>query len=131
MPIITAWAVAVCGIFYMFQTLQVSRARGTAGVSIGDGGDKMLLRRIRGQGNAAEQMPLTLLALGMAELMGGATWILLLLAVVFTGARIAHGYAFGWLEHNRPLRFYGMLLSSLSSLGILGYLGILALLASF
>ena len=131
MPIITAWAVAVCGIFYMFQTLQVIRARGTAGVSIGDGGDKMLLRRIRGQGNAAEQMPLTLLALGMAELMGGATWILLPLAVVFTGARIAHGYAFGWLEHNRPLRFYGMLLSSLSSLGILGYLGILALLASF
>jgi len=130
MPIITAWAVAICGIFYMFQTLQVIRARGAEGVSIGDGGDELLLRRMRGQANAAEQMPMTLLALGMAELLGGNTWVLLPLAVIFTGARISHGYAFGWLTHNRPLRFYGMLLSSLSSLGIMGYLGILALMAS-
>lgn len=131
MPIITGWAALICATFYMFQTLQVIKARQKSGVSVGDGGDKLLIRRMRGQANAAEQMPLTLLALFLAEMLGGVAWILIPLAAVFTLARLSHGYAFGWLEHSFPLRFYGMLFSSISSLAILAYLAVLLIGASF
>ncbi|KMW56331.1 glutathione S-transfersae-related protein [Candidatus Rhodobacter oscarellae] len=127
MPLITAWAALICGTFFMFQTLQVIRARGSAGVSLGDGGDKLLMRRMRGQANAAEQMPLTLIAMGLAEMLGAPGWALLPLAAVFTVSRLAHGYAFGWLEHNRPLRFYGMAGSAFSTFCILILLGVMVL----
>ena len=125
MPIITAWTVLICVTFYMFLTLQVIKARRIFGVSVGDGGDQMLLRRMRGQANAAEQMPLTLLALLMAEMMGGATVVLIILAATFTASRVAHGIAFGWLEHSFPLRFFGMLGSSMASLATLAYLALI------
>ena len=131
MPIITAWTVFFCAIFYMFLTLRVIRARGEAGVSLGDGGDAKLLRRMRGQANANEHMPLTLLALGLAELMGGEALVLVPLAILFTLSRVAHGVALGWLNHSRTLRFWGMFIGSLTTMTILGYLGFLALLASF
>ena len=115
----------------MFLTRQVITARAKTGVGIGDGGNDLVQRRMRGQANAAEQMPLTLLALMMAELLAGRSLILALLALVFIGGRLAHGIAFGWLDHSRPLRFWGMVASVIGSLGILIYLGITLLIATF
>ena len=131
MFLITGWTALVCGTFFMFLTRQVINARGTSKVSVGDGGDEVLLRRIRGQANAAEQMPITLIVLGLAEGLGGSAWVLVPLAAIFTAGRISHGVAFGWLEKSLPLRFYGMLGSVLGTLGLLAYLGILLLMASF
>jgi len=130
MPIITAWAALICGIFYLLQTVQTIKARRASGVSIGDGDDKILIRRMRGQANAIEQMPLALIALFLAETLGGSAWILAPFAAIFTVSRIAHGYAFGWLEHNAPLRMYGMIGTLVGNLGILAYLAILVVAAS-
>ena len=78
-------------------TFRVIQARRSSGVSLGDGGDEILLRRIRGQANAAEQMPLTLLALLLAEMIGGSTLLLGLIALLFCAGRVAHGYRL-WLD---------------------------------
>lgn len=131
MPIITAWTVLVCGAFYLLQTVQVIRARRSAGVSLGTGGDALLERRMRGQANAAEQMPLTLLALLCAELLGATPWALAPLAALFVGARIAHGYAFGWMEHSGPLRMFGMAGTLTAAGGLLIVLLVSLLLRSF
>lgn len=122
MPIITAWAVVICGLFFMAMTFQVIAARRSSGVALGDGDNAILQRRMRGQANAAEQMPLTLLALGCAELLESPTWLLGLFALVFVAGRLAHGYAFCWLEHTPKLRVYGMMASVTGSFGILGTL---------
>lgn len=131
MPIITAWTVAICGLFFMAMTFQVIGARRSSGVALGDGDNALLQRRMRGQANAAEQMPMTLLALGCAELLGGWPWLLVLLAAVCTAGRLAHGYGFGWLEHTPKLRFYGMVASVTGSFGIMGTLLVLLLSRSF
>lgn len=130
MPIITAWAVAICGLFFMALTFRVIAVRRSSGVAMGDGDDALLQRRMRGQANAAEQMPLTLLALGCAELLGGWPWLIALLAAVFTTGRLAHGYGFGWLEHTPKLRVYGMVASVTGSFGIFGTLLVLVILRS-
>lgn len=127
MPIITAWATLFCGALFLAMTWQVIGARRSQGVSIGDGGDKLVTRRMRGQANAAEQMPMTLLALAAAEMMGGNGWLLAGLAALFCAARLAHGICFCWMTHSFPLRFYGMASSLLATGLILVYLATLLL----
>ena len=122
MPLITAWATLVCGLLCVALTFRVIDARRASGVSLGDGGDEVLLRRMRGQGNANEQIPITLIALLVAEMVSGGGWLLAIFAALFCAGRLAHGIAFGWTLHNQPLRFFGTIASLLGSLAILGYL---------
>ena len=131
MPLISAWSILFCAALFMFLTAQVIRARRASGVGLGDGGDKTLHRRIRGQANAAEQMPITLLALMMAELIGGASVGLFLAAALFLGGRLAHGICFGVLDHSQPLRFWGMLASLIGSLAIMVIFSLRLLVATF
>ena len=121
-PVITGWATLVCGLLFFALTFRVIAARRASGVSLGDGGDKLVMRRMRGQANAAEQMPLTLIALLIAELIGGSTVVLGLLAFVFCMGRLLHGIGFGWLEHSPPLRMAGMATSALGTIATLLYL---------
>jgi uncharacterized membrane protein YecN with MAPEG domain len=119
MPIITGWAVLICGAFFVMLTFRVIGGRRSGKVSLGDGGDKVLERRIRGQGNAAEQMPIALIALLAAELIGGSTVTLALSAAIFCIGRIVHGVGFGWFDHSPKLRMGGMLMSLIGTIVIL------------
>ncbi|WP_147125634.1 MAPEG family protein [Shimia ponticola] len=118
MPIITAWAALFCGALFFALTVRVIMGRRSSKVSLGDGGDPMLERRIRGQGNAAEQMPITLIPLFAAELAGAPVWLVALSAFVFCVGRLMHGIAFGWMTFS-PMRLYGFALSLLGTLGAL------------
>jgi uncharacterized membrane protein YecN with MAPEG domain len=72
-------------------TMRIGKLRHQAGVSFGDGGHEMLARRMRAQLNFAEQVPLTLILMGVVELAGkGGVWLAPLGAVFMLG-RIAHG----------------------------------------
>lgn len=126
-PVITGWATLVCGLMFFALTFRVIAARRASGVALGDGGDKLVMRRMRGQANAAEQMPLTLIALLLAELIGGSTFLLGLLALVFCAGRVIHGIGFGWMDHSPPLRMAGMATSALSTLATLLYLAAMLL----
>jgi len=112
MPIITGWATLFCATLFIALTFRVIAARRASGVAMGDGGDETLLRRMRGQANAAEQMPITLIALLVTEISAGSGWLLGLFALIFCAGRLAHGIAFGWMMHNMPLRVSGMIAST-------------------
>jgi len=119
MLVITAWTALICTTFFMFLTLQVIRARGASGISLGAGEDEILLRRMRGQANAAEQMPMTLIVPGLCEGLGCAWFVLVPLAALFTAGRIAYGIALGWMRYSRALRLYGMIASVTGTLSLL------------
>lgn len=127
MPIITAWATLICGTMFLALTVRVIQARRSSGVSLGDGGDTILLRRMRGQGNAAEQMPIGLLIILMAELVGGTTLVLGLLAALFCAGRVVHAIGFGWLKHSLIARVGGMATSLVGTIALLIYLAIVLL----
>jgi hypothetical protein len=86
---------------------------------VGDGGNEVLLRRMRAHANFAENMPIFLILLGFVELAVGRSLWLWGAGIVFVLARIAH--AFGM---DRPganlLRVAGISLSWLVLLGLGG-----------
>ncbi|MEO7915263.1 MAG: MAPEG family protein [Novosphingobium sp.] len=95
-------------------TMRVGKARHQIGLSFGDGGNEMVARRMRAQLNFAEQVPLTLILIGVVELAGkGGVWLAPLGAVFMLG-RIAHGIGMdGAFKAGRPI---GMLTGMVTQL---------------
>lgn len=96
----------------LFLALSARVVQKRTNVSLGDGGDPELLRRIRGHANFAEYVPLILLMMAMLEY-GGATpaWLLHLLGVTLVVARVLHGIALSFTAKWKFGRFYGTLLT--------------------
>ncbi|MCX2981568.1 glutathione S-transferase [Halieaceae bacterium IMCC14734] len=81
---------ALLGLLFIPFTLRVGTYRIKNNILIGDGDDPEMLRRIRGQANFIETVPLALILLIMMELCGaGDTWLHALGALLVFG-RIAH-----------------------------------------
>ncbi len=109
--IVTPLYAGLLAILYLALSYRVVQQRGH-GVSLGDGGDAALLRRIRGHGNFSEYVPLILLMMALLEV-GGATSIYLLhgLGIALFVARVLHGVALSYTESWKFGRFYGTLLT--------------------
>jgi hypothetical protein len=107
---ITPLYAGLLAIWFVLLSYRVVQQRGH-GVSLGDGGDPVLLRRIRAHGNFAEYVPILLVMLGMLELSGARTWLLHLLGITLLVARLLHGYALSFTESWKFGRFYGTLLT--------------------
>jgi uncharacterized membrane protein YecN with MAPEG domain len=105
---ITPLYAGLLAIWFLVLSYRVVQQRGH-GVSLGDGGDQALLRRIRAHGNFAEYVPLILLMLGMLELSGARPWLLHILGATLLLARLLHGYALSFTEAWKFGRFYGTL----------------------
>jgi uncharacterized membrane protein YecN with MAPEG domain len=122
-PIILPITLTIAGaaaLLHVWLSLRVSRLRRPLKIGVGDGGNEVLLRRMRAHGNFAENMPIFLILLGFVELAIGASFWLWGAGIVFVLARIAH--AFGM---DRPggnvLRVAGITLSWLVLLGLGGF----------
>lgn len=71
----------------------VAMRGGPNGPSLGDGGNPVMLRRIRGQANFTEYVPIILLMIGFLEVSGWPAWVLHALGASLLVARLLHGYA--------------------------------------
>lgn len=81
---------AILGLMFFVFTLRVGLYRFKSRVSLGDAGDKTLRKRIRGQGNFVETVPLVLLLLVLMESAGASnTWLHSLGAMLVLG-RLSH-----------------------------------------
>jgi hypothetical protein len=76
-------------------------------ISVGDGGNEPLLRRMRAQSNLIENAPFVLILVGGLELSGGNRWVLGGIATLFLAARVAHALGMEGGERQR-WRTYGM-----------------------
>jgi uncharacterized membrane protein YecN with MAPEG domain len=94
--------------------MRIGKLRHQFGISVGDGGNEAILRRMRAQLNFVEQTPLTLIGIAAIELAGkGGAWLAPLGAVFMLG-RIAH--AIGMDGSFKPGRGIGMLTGMLPQL---------------
>lgn len=85
-------------------TLRIGQLRARLKISVGDGGNELLGRRMRAQLNFIEQVPVTLLVMGAVELAGkGGQWLAPLGAVFMLG-RVAHAIGMdGSFRAGRPI----------------------------
>lgn len=82
-----------------FLVLSVRVMLGRAGPGrpgLGDGGDPMMQRRIRGQANFAEYVPLALLLIALLEQGGQPGWVVHALGAALLAGRLLHGWAFSF-----------------------------------
>ena len=110
---ITAFFAGLLGLGYILLTANVIRTRRTASVSLGDGGDELLTRRIRAHGNFAEYAPIALILMGFAELGGAPSFLIYLLGAALIFGRLVHGFALSSLTRRPAARVVGMILTLL------------------
>ncbi|KFN43068.1 MAPEG family protein [Arenimonas oryziterrae] len=98
-------------LIYLVLSVRVIKMRGPGQPSLGDGGDPVLLRRIRAHGNFAEYVPFLLLMIGLLELGQWPTILLHGLGATLVVARLLHGYALSFTESFKFGRFWGTALT--------------------
>lgn len=107
--IVTPFYTGLLALFFFVLSMRVVQVRGR--VSLGDGGDPVVLRRMRGQANFAEYVPLILLMMAFLELRHvGAPWLHVIGATLLV-ARLLHGVAFTFTSKWWFGRFFGTLLT--------------------
>jgi hypothetical protein len=92
-PIPVTLTTAAAAVFVnMWLGWRISSLRHQYKVSVGDGGQEALLRRMRAQANFIENAPFFLILLGGLELSGANRLALAIVAAFFILSRIAHGF---------------------------------------
>lgn len=112
----TLCLVAAALVINFWLGMRIGKLRQAHGVSVGDGGNDAILRRMRAQLNFAEQAPLTLLGIGLVELAGkGGVWLAPVGALFMLG-RVAH--AIGMDGNFKAGRGIGMLTGLIAQLPV-------------
>lgn len=98
--IVTITTAGLCGLILLVLSVRVSMVRGKARVSLGDGGDPLLLSRIRAQANFVEYVPLILVLMGLIETSLSAvnahpSFTLGVIGIALVLCRIAHAIGMG------------------------------------
>jgi uncharacterized membrane protein YecN with MAPEG domain len=117
---ITLTIAAGAALVNIWLMIRCGQARTKGKVSIGDGGDDFLIRRMRAHANFIESTPFVLILIAALELTGhGSNW-LWYVGIVFIFGRLAHGLGMdgGALEKGRIV---GTLITLLTLLGLAGY----------
>ena len=94
---ITLLYAGLSSLWFVVLSLRVIQKR-RAGISLGDGGDPDMARRIRAHGNFAEYVPLALLMVGGLELDGASPILVHALGASLLGGRLLHGTALAFRE---------------------------------
>jgi uncharacterized membrane protein YecN with MAPEG domain len=112
MPITMLYAGALA-VLFMVLSIRVIQTRGATNTNLGDGGNKTMLRRIRGHGNFAEYVPLILILMALLENQGTPAWALHSLGGGLLLGRLSHGLTFAFADSFMPGRMAGMILTLL------------------
>ena len=109
---------------YLILWFRVSSLRGAAKVSIGDGGNVLLLQRIRQHGNCAEWASFVLILMILAEGMGAPDFYLHISGALLLIGRIAHPFGLKIDNAGHPLRYVGNGTNILAALNAMVCLGV-------
>jgi len=109
--IVTPLYAGLLALWFLVLSARVARNRGKRQVSLGDGGDTMLQRMIRAQGNFAEYVPMVLVLLVILELSHFSTYVLHGLGITLVVGRLLHGYALGFSKQFMFGRVFGTVLT--------------------
>lgn len=105
--------VGLMALLLVALSLRVIRLRYRHKVEIGDGGVPELQRAIRAHANFIEYVPIALLLILMADLVGHEKWLVHLLGIALLIGRLAHAYGFTTTPGLSPGRGIGVGLTTL------------------
>lgn len=109
LPITLVFA-AAAGVLNLWLAIRVSSVRVSGKVLHGDGGNPVMLHRMRAHANFTEYAPFVLILMGLIELARGSTLWLWAAGAVFVVARVAHAIGMERTTTN-PMRAGGAMLT--------------------
>lgn len=122
---ITPLYAALITFIYFVLTWRVIMYRRANRLSLGDSGDKNLLKRMRTQANCAEYAPLGLILILLVELQGAPAIAVHGLGLLLLAGRVVHPLGFAVTPQKIILRQIGMMLTFasllLAAVGLLGH----------
>jgi uncharacterized membrane protein YecN with MAPEG domain len=107
-PTIVPIYAAIFALMLIGLSLRVANTRREVQVALGDGGKRILQRRIRAQGNFTEYVPMALLLFLFIEWQGWSRWLVHALCLVLLAARSLHAYGVSQEPEDIRLRATGM-----------------------
>tara|TARA_X000000950_G_scaffold215007_1_gene258745 strand:+ start:5804 stop:6196 length:393 start_codon:yes stop_codon:yes gene_type:complete len=103
-------------ILFFVLKANVGRVRISQRIDLGDGENDMMVRAIRAQGNAVEDVPILLVGLLAIAAMGGSVWLIHGLGVALLLARLLHFAGITQMTGLAKGRLFGTLLTVLVKL---------------
>ena len=104
---VTLGTAGLLGLVYLVLALRIVFGRFRMRISLGDGGQGVMLRRIRAHGNFAEYVPLLLLFMALFELAGDRRGVLVAGGALLVLARISHAIGIEIPKAPNPFRAFG------------------------
>jgi hypothetical protein len=108
-PLITGLYAAITGLMLVVLSFRIIGRRRKLRISIGDGGDDELARRIRAHGNFIEYVPLALILMAIVELSTASAVVVHVFGIGMIGGRVAHAWSLA--RQSIPARVIGMILT--------------------
>jgi hypothetical protein len=99
---VTLTLAGAAALLHIWLGMRVAQVRAQFKVSVGDGGNEAVLRRMRAHANYHENMPIVLILVGLLEVAGADNRILWGAVILFVLVRIAHGFG---MDRPSPSRF--------------------------
>lgn len=120
---ITLTMAGAAALINLWLAFRVGQIRMQAKVSVGDGGNEALLRRMRAHSNFNEYTPIFLILMALIELAsdGAAPTWLWLVGAIFVIGRICHGLGMDRASERNPLRAFGIMSAMILTLGLAIY----------
>ena len=122
---ITLTLAGVAALINIWLMIRVGRVRTSEKISVGDGGNEKVIRRMRAHSNYGESLPIVLILIGVIELAsiklgsGAPLWLWLVGGVYMLG-RVAHGIGMDGGKFATG-RMIGTILTLLIMLGLAAY----------
>lgn len=114
---ITALYAGLLAPLFLLLSLRVIGQRRSAGVAVGHGEDKLLLRRMRVHANFAEYVPLVLVLMALAENLKTTPVMIHAVGILLIVGRLLHAYGVSQPKENLNIRVAGMAMT-FTALGI-------------
>jgi uncharacterized membrane protein YecN with MAPEG domain len=117
---VTLTIAAGAALVNIWLMIRCGQARTKGGVSIGDGGDDFLIRRMRAHANFVESAPFVLVLLAALEATGGTNNWLWGLGILYIFGRLAHGLGMDGGSLGKG-RMVGTLITMVTLIGLAGW----------
>ena len=108
---VTGLYAALFALIYIGLAARIIAVRKRDRVSVGDGANRELERRIRMHGNAAEYGPLILLLMALCEMQVTSVYLVHALGIALIAGRLLHAFGLAPGDRNLKARMAGMLLT--------------------
>ncbi len=112
---ITMTAAGLAALINFWIGFRVGQVRGSEKVSVGDGGNDKVIRRMRAHANFIEYTPIVLILIGVIEMAKGtSTWLWAVMALYMLG-RVAHAIG---MDGPMRARMVGTIITMVSMIGL-------------